>query len=155
MKRVTRLAVAVLLTVAAATASEASDLKSVVRAFEKDFGVHQQHIPMMGFAMFAAKVASGFQMPGVKVAIFENSTLAQVPSLELERSLRRALGPEWQMFVKTTSRKGEEQSWILIRPVGKQFRMFIATVESNEVSLVEMKVSEKKIRKWMEDKDTF
>jgi hypothetical protein len=33
--------------------------------------------------------------------------------------------------------------------------MFIATVESNEVSLVEMKVSEKKIRKWVEDKDSF
>jgi hypothetical protein len=152
MKCITRTA-AILLVITAATASQASDLKKVVRAFEKDFGVHQQHIPMMGFAMFAARVASGFQMPGVKVAMFDNGALSQVPSLELERSLRRALGPAWQMFVKTTSRHGEEQSWILVRPEGKQFRMFVATVEPSEVSLVEMKVSERKMRKWLQDKD--
>jgi hypothetical protein len=106
MKRAKKLA-AFLVVIIAATTSEASGLKNVVRAFERDFGVRQQHIPMMGFAMFAAKVASGFQMPGVKVAMFENTNLAEVPSLELERSIRRALGPEWQMFVKTTSRKNE------------------------------------------------
>src|SRR5215470_2283321 len=94
----------------------ASDLSRVVQAMENDLGVHHTHIPMWGMAMFVGKVVSGFQMPGVKLAVFNDAS---------------------------------EQNWIYLRQDRKKLKMFIATVETNELSLVEVNVSEREMCKWI------
>jgi len=127
----------------------ASDLSRVVQAMENDLGVHHTHIPMLGIAMFVGKVASGFQMPGVKLAVFEDARLSEHSPQELDSALARALGPEWSPFVTSVSNHGSEQNWIYLRQDRKKLKMFIATVETNELSLVEVNVSEREMYKWI------
>jgi hypothetical protein len=134
-------------------ASEASDMKRVVRAVESDLGIRHAHIPMLGMAMFVGRVATGFQMPGVKLAVFENEKLSQSSPQQLERTVWNALGPEWSPFVKSTSNHGDEQNWIFVREEGKKLHMFIATTERGEISLVEVNVSEPQMQRWINDTD--
>jgi hypothetical protein len=108
---------------------------------------------MLGVAMFVGKIASGFQMPGVKLAVFEDARLSEHSPQELESALARALGPEWSPFVKSISNHGSEQTWIFVRQDRKKLKMFIATVEVNELSLVEVKVSGREMRKWINNTD--
>ena len=133
--------------------STASDMSRVVRTLESNLGLRHTHIPMLGMAMFVGKVATGFQMPGVKLAVFENATLSQRSSAEIEHALLNALGPQWSPFVKSTSRYGDEQNWIYINAEGKKLQMMIASAQGNELSLVEVKMSERQMRKWINDAD--
>ena len=133
--------------------SQASDMRRVVRTLEVDLGVRHTHIPMLGMAMFVGKMATGFQMPGVKLAVFEDGTLSQRSSTEIEHALTEALGPEWSRFVKSTSRYGDEQNWIYVNAEGKKLQMMIASAQGNELSLVEVKMSEGQMRKWINDTD--
>jgi hypothetical protein len=110
---------------------------------------------MLGAALFMSKVVTGFQMPGVKLTVFEDATLSERSPEELERSVLNALGPEWNPFVKSTCNHGAEQNWIFLRQDGKKLRMFIATSEHNDLSLVEVNVSERQMRRWIDDTDVM
>jgi hypothetical protein len=131
----------------------ASDLSRVVQAMEDDLGVHHTHIPMLGMAMFVGKVASGFQMPAVKLAVFEDAGLSEHSPQELGSALASALGAQWSPFVKSVSNHGSEQNWIYVRQDSKRWQMCIATVETNELSLVEVTVSEREMRRWINHTD--
>jgi hypothetical protein len=120
---------------------------------ENDIGVHHTRIPMLGMAMFVGKVASGFQMPGVKLAVFEDARLSEYSPLQLESALAKALGPEWSPFVKSVSKRGNEQNWIYVRQDRRRLKLFIATVETNELLLVEVKVSERETHEWINNMD--
>jgi len=151
MKRMVIVLVTVCL--AAPVVVHASEMDRVARAVEAQLGVRRTHIPMLGFAMFVGKVATGYQMPGAKLAIFEDERLANSTPLQLESAVSNALGSEWTPFVKSISNHGGEQTWIYLRPQGKGLHMFIATAESGEVSLIEVKASERQMRRWIKDKD--
>jgi hypothetical protein len=135
--------------------SEASDMSRVVRAVETDLGVHHTHIPILGMAIFVGRVATGFQMPGVKLAVFQNEKLSQSSPQQLERTVWNALGPEWNPLVKSTSNHGDEQNWIFAREEGRKLHMFIATAERGEISLVEVNVSDRQMQRWIKDTDTM
>ena len=145
--------VLLMLCLAAPAASHASEIDRVARAVEAQLGVRRTHIPMLGFAMFVGKVATGFQMPGAKLAIFEDERLSNCTPLQLERAVSNVLGSEWTPFVKSISNHGGEQTWIYLRPQGKGLHMFIATAKRGEVSLIEVKASERQMRRWIKDKD--
>src|SRR5947209_13067788 len=151
MKLWTRFAAALILIVP--LASQASDMSRVVRAVENDLGIRHMHIPMLGMAMFIGRVATGFQMRGVRLAVFENEKLSQSSPQQLERTVWNALGPDWNPFVKSTSNHGGEQNWIFVREEGKKLHMFIATAERGEISLVEVNVSDRQMQRWIKDTD--
>src|SRR5690349_23260871 len=97
---------AVVLCLAAPVVSHASEMDRVARAVEAQLGVRRTHIPMLGFAMFVGKIATGYQMPGAKLAIFEDERLANCTPLQLESAVSNALGSEWTPFVKSISNHG-------------------------------------------------
>jgi len=92
-------------------------------------------------------------MPGVKLAVFEDAGLSDRSAEDLLRTVLKALGPEWSPFIKTTCNHGAEQNWIFLREDGKKLQMFIASAERNELSLIEVKVSERQMRRWINDTD--
>ena len=145
--------VLVILCLAAPVVAHASEMDRVARAVEAQLGVRRTHIPMLGFAMFVGKVATGFQMPGAKLAIFEDERISNCRPQQIESAVSSALGSEWTPFVKSVSNHGREQTWIYLRPQGKGLHMFIATAESGEVSLIEVKASERQMNRWIKDKD--
>ena len=144
-----------LLCIALPLTSVAGDMNRVVRNLEGDLGVRHTHIPMLGVAMFMGKMATGFQMPGVKLAIFEDERLSELSPEQIEYSVVNALGPQWTQFVKSTSKYGAEQNWIYVSEDGKKLQMFIASVERNELSLVQVKISERQMRRWINDTDVM
>lgn len=152
MRRYLRFSLLLLLPMMTVTL-QASDMDRVVRALETDLGVHHTHIPMVGAAMFVGRVATGFRMPGVKLAVFEDEAFSQHSPEEIQHSLVSALGPQWSPFIKSVSKYGEEQSWIYLSESGKKLQMFVASVEQNELSLIEVKVSESQMRRWINDTD--
>ena len=154
MRRSARFAV-VFLSLTLPLTSFAGDMNRVVRNLEGDLGVRHTHVPMLGVAMFMGKMATGFQMPGVKLAIFEDERLAELSPEQIENSVVKALGPQWTQFVKSTSKYGEEQNWIYFSEDGKKMQMFIASVERNELSLVQVKISERQMRRWINDTDVM
>jgi hypothetical protein len=133
--------------------AHAGEMDRVVHSVEGQLGVHHTRIPMLGFAMFMGKVASGFQMPGVKLAVFENEILEDRSPVELEQAVTSALGPEWTPIVKSTSRHGDEQNWIYVKDEGKRVQMFIASIEKGELSLIQVKASERQLKRWIADKE--
>ena len=133
--------------------AHAGEMDRVVHSVEGQLGVHHTHIPMFGFAMFVGKVATGFQMPGVKLAVFENGSLADRSPVELEQAVTTALGSEWTPIVKSTSRHGDEQNWIYVKDEGKRVQMFIASMEKGELSLIQVKASERQLKRWIADKE--
>jgi hypothetical protein len=151
MKR--KMLVVVVLCLAAPCMSHASEMDRVAHAVEAQLGVRRTHIPMLGFAMFVGKVASGFQMPGTKLVVFDDARLSNSTPRQLENAVSNALGAEWSPFVKSISNHGGEQTWIYLRPQGKGLHIFIATAVSGEVSLIEVKASERQMRSWIKDKD--
>ena len=136
-----------------AVSAHASDMKRVVRAVETNLGVHHMHIPMLGAALFMSRVVTGFQMPGVKLAVFEHADLSAKSPEELEHAVLNALGKQWSPIVKSTTGHGSVQNWIFVREDGKTVHMFIATAEHNELSLIEVKVSDRQMRRWINDTD--
>ena len=134
-------------------AAQASDMDRVVRALEADLGVRHTHIPMLGMAMFMGKVATGFRMPGVKLATFSDEKLGESSPQQIEHALLSALGPKWSPIVKSTSNYGDDQNWIYLGGDNKKLEMFIVSVERNELSLVEVKMSESQMRRWINDTD--
>lgn len=136
-------------------AGQGSEMDRVVRSIEIELGVRHTHIPMLGFAMFVGKVATGFQMPGVKLAGFENVNLSEQDPQALQRAVSSALGPDWLPFVRSTSDHGAEQDLIYLREHGKTTHLFIATAEGNELSLVEVKLSEGQMRRYIKDTGTI
>src|SRR5579859_5339072 len=147
MKRVLNMLSVCLLLSAACAASE---MDRVVHNLELELGVRHTHIPLLGMAMFMGKVATGFQMPGAKIAVFEDERLADASPEQIEAAMLKALGPQWTPFVKSISRHGEEQNWIYVAEDGKKLQMFIASVERNELSLVQVKINEKQMRRWID-----
>lgn len=139
--------------VVAAGIAHASEMDRVARRVEAELGVHRTHIPLLGLAMFVGKVGSGFQMPGVKLSVFDDARLSGLSAEDLESAISTALGAEWAPFVKSSSNHGQEQTWIYLRPEGKRVHMFIATAASGEMSLIELKASERQMRRWIKDKD--
>ncbi|HEU5231264.1 MAG TPA: hypothetical protein VFU50_00285 [Terriglobales bacterium] len=142
-----------ILFVAASTLSHASEMDRVAGAVGAQLGVRRTHIPMLGLAMFVGKVATAFQMPGAKLAIFEDERLSNCTLQQLESAVSSALGPEWSPFVKSISNHGGEQTWIYLRAQGKGIQMFIATAEPGEISLIEVKANERQMQRWIKDKD--
>jgi len=138
-----------------ASPGHASEMDRVIHSMETQLGVRHTHIPMLGFAMFVGKAATGFQMPGVKLAVFENMNLSNQSPQALQRAFSNALGPAWLPFVKSTSDHGAEQNWIYLRDRGKATQLFIATAEGNELSLVEVKVSDGQMRRYIKDTNSI
>jgi hypothetical protein len=131
----------------------ADDFSSVVKGIESHYGICRVHPHLVGFALFLAKPAMWSRdVSGLKVAVFEKENRAFTPSLqELDKIMIASLSPEWQPFVRVSSRREGEATVIYINLSGKHMGMLIATIERSEIAVVHLKVDGKAIERWMQD----
>jgi len=114
----------------------------VVKAIEHYYGVKRTHIPLMGVANFALKVAHPGGASGFHLAIFEDlrSSSDYSDQLELDRFMDgvtlRGLSP----MVRTHSRRSGESTYIFAGEAGKSTEMMIVTFEPNQATVIEVKV---------------
>lgn len=150
MKSVSALLLAlVFLPVASSTRAFAGDaeFRGVVHAIEDQYGAHRLHIPLLGFAMFFVRPTG---VSGMKLAVLENF---RVPASldDASGTIESALGPGWYPFVRVRSHADGETTVIYASPAGSKMRMILVTIESSEATVVEFKIGDRAIRKWLKE----
>jgi hypothetical protein len=122
------------------------EFRGVVHAIERNYGVHHMHIPLLGFALFFVRPEG---VSGLKLAVFENFH-APTAVDDVNRILENSLGPGWYPFVRVRSKGDGKTTLIYANPSGK-LRLMIVNVESSEATVVELKLSERAIKQWIDE----
>lgn len=141
-----RLAVFVLCVSGVALAGD-HEFRGVVNAIEDHYGVHHMHIPLLGVAMFFARPEG---VSGMKLAIFEDFH-GRSDTAEVSRLVEHSLGEGWFPFVRVHSRSDKETTLIYACPEGGNFRMLIVNLEPDEATVIEFRLSDRAIKRWMKE----
>ena len=144
MKRLTL--VALLLMSMSAWGSD-TGIKTVVKALESKYGVHHHGIP---FLWMAKPFMKGSGVSGMKIAEFENLRLTDENKIEARKSVEDSLGQEWFPFVESWEKKGD---WAIIyaRPAKNGMELLILSLESSEITVLQLKMDEKASDRWMDE----
>jgi hypothetical protein len=151
--RILPLVLIFVLILGATTPASARDheFRGVVHAIEGNYGVHHMRIPLLGFALFFVRPEG---ISGLKLAIFENFHNPTV-SVDISRLVEDSLGPEWHPFIRVKAKENDgkegETTLIYANPTGGTMRMMIVNIEPSEATVVELKLNERTIRKWLND----
>ena len=125
------------------------DFDDAVSSVEHVYHVHRQHIPLVGLGSFAARVATGGAIRGIKIAAFDDGTKLPVGA-DLPALLRESLGSQWSLTVETHTSKGEQDA-VYAHPHGQRMTLLIASYEAGELSIVRADVDSEHLRRWMND----
>jgi hypothetical protein len=145
-----------LLVLCATTLAFAGDneFRGVVHAIEGHYGVRRTHIPLLSFALFFVRPEG---VSGMRLAVFENFH-GLTEAGDVSRLVESSLGPGWYPFVrvrsKNTGNDGDgsgETTLIYANPSGGKLRMMIVNVEPSEATVVELKLSDHAIKRWLKE----
>ncbi|MBN1566688.1 MAG: hypothetical protein JXA73_02500 [Acidobacteria bacterium] len=148
-----RIGVMLLVVLMLATPAFADGFDSVTKRVESHYGVRRTHPHLIGFALFFVKPAIwGSGVGGLKVAVFEKEGRAFSPSMsELDRIVQESVGQNWRPFVRVDSRRSGEATVIYVNCSGKRMQMLVASVDQGDITVVQMKVSQKAFKRWKND----
>jgi hypothetical protein len=131
----------------AAIASD-HDFNQAVSSIEQTYHVHRQHTPMIGFAGFAARVATGGSVRGIEIATFDDDS--RLPEgADMASLVKGTLGASWSMIVET--RSSGEQDAVYARPHGQRMTLLVASYDHGDLSVVQVDLNAKEFQKWMAD----
>jgi len=111
----------------------------VVHSIERGYHVHATRIPFMGLVSFISGGATHGGVSNLHVAEFDNFS-APMDGEDLTRMVEQKLGSGWQRVVRETSRGGQEQSLIYMRPEGSRMGLFVLDSDGNELDVVQVSV---------------
>ncbi|MDR3741893.1 MAG: hypothetical protein P4L40_22965 [Terracidiphilus sp.] len=133
-------AITLLVPVAVLAGGSSGGFNSVVNSIEGRYHVHATRVPLLGLISLVARGASHGVAANLHVAEFENFNVP-VDGSELDALVTSKLGPEWQLVIRETSRRGQgEQSLIFMRPEGARMGMFIVDHDGNDLDVVQLSV---------------
>jgi len=129
---------ALLLLVTAPTYGYDRGFDRLVKDIETHFGVRRTHVPLMGLANFALKVAHPAGTHSFKIAVFEDFRQSEYGNQRsLDTFIANACRDGLQTVIVTHSRDSGESSYILAAEAGKNTRLLIATFQRNEAVVIE------------------
>ena len=128
----------------AAGAGIGSGFDSVLHGIESRYDVHATKIPFMGLVSLIAGHATKGGVRGLHVAEIENFK-GHVDGAELNALVAERVGPGWKRMVRETSKSGEEQSLIFVKPEGSRIGMLVVDLDHNELDLVQMSLDPDKL----------
>lgn len=139
--------VAVLL--AASTAGMAADREfdHLVGAIEQHYGIKQTHVPLMGVANFAMKIAHPAGAHGLRLAIFQDLESCEKCFDTEDLDLLIAKTSEGMLNPLVRTHSNGEATYILTGQIGKTTKMLVATFGHNEATIVEVTVDLKTLLK--------
>lgn len=126
------------------------NFKHLVSKLENRYQVRHEHIPLIGFASFCARIYTHGGVRGFRVADFENTT-ARIPAADFDSFVHDQLGENWNVIVRTHEKSTNEDTVIYARANGNRFVLLIASLENNELSLVELGIDAKRLPKWLNE----
>jgi hypothetical protein len=129
-----------------------AEFDHIVKAIETHYGTQRTHIPFMGVANLFVKIKKPEGVSSFKLALFED--LKSSPGYREWADLDRfmdSLPGELRPLVRVHSRRAEESTYIFAGPAGKSTKMLLATFESNEATVIEVKVDMDMLLKSLDD----
>jgi hypothetical protein len=131
--------VALLAAPAVVLAGGGDGFDGVVRSIESRYHVRVTRIPCMGLISQIAQKATHDGASRMHVAEIEVFS-GPVDGEELNRMVEENLGAGWERIIRETSRKGNEQTLIFMRPEGKRMGLFVVDLAGKEMDVVEVSV---------------
>lgn len=125
------------------------EFNAIVRRVEETYGTKRMHIPMFGLANFALKIVRPAGASDIKLAIFEDFPDARSENDDFARIIEREMRSGWQPMVRVRSRHNQETTSIFIRNTGSHLDMLIATRESHEATIVQLRIEPAKLVQWL------
>ena len=110
-----------------------------MRSIEHTYRVRATRIPFMGLISFVSHKATSGGVSDLHLAEFDDFT-ASLDGEELNRMVEEKLGPSWARVVRETSRGGQEQTLVFMRPEGSRMGLFILDSDGHELDVVEAAV---------------
>jgi len=111
----------------------------VVRTIETRYHVHATRIPFLGLISFVAGKTAHYGVSNIHVAEFEEFS-GPFDGEELNGLVESKLGPGWERVVRETSRNGDSQTLIFMRPEGSRMGMFVLDANGHDLDVVQVSV---------------
>jgi hypothetical protein len=140
---------------AAGIASASREFDGLVKAIETRYGATRTHIPLMGIANLALKVARPAGTSGFHLALFQDlrTDLDDETQAELDRFMDGLSSPQLRSIIRTRSRPNGEAAYIFCGDLGKTSQVLIATFNSHQATVVEVYVNFDTLVRWIQSPD--
>jgi len=122
----------------------------VVRAISEQFHTRPLHIPFFGLVSFAAAVAHPAGVKHLDLAVFQDLNLGDHWSRDLAQAIRMADGG-WEPFVRV--HRPAETVLVYITQERSDCKLLVVTVETGEVTVVELKLNPEAMQVWLQAPD--
>lgn len=126
------------------------DFDGVVNRLETQYGVRRTRIPFFGFANFLVKVTRPAGASDIKMAVFEG-----LPPFEAgpegDDFVAGTPGPDWHRLIRVRSRARNEAVDVYVKMAGKDMRVLLAVRNPGEAVVMQVKVDERGLLRWLED----
>jgi hypothetical protein len=130
----------------------ADDFSKIVHHIEVNYHVHRQHRWVMGLAGFTVKFWHIAGVKSLKGAIFENQPFVNAASdTRFDEVVRAAMDSGWQTVVQSWDRHSGERTYIYAQDLGKDMKLLVVSLESNEAVVLQVKVDPKKLNDFIEE----
>lgn len=119
----------------------------LVHYVESHYHAHRSYRFLLGFASLAVNVARPYGVKGMKLALWENQNFSSNSKIDSDfpAVVRAGLADGWQPMVRVWSRRDGERTVIFAKPDGKNMKLLVATVESDEAVVLQMKIDPDKL----------
>jgi hypothetical protein len=125
----------------------------LVRYVESHYHAHRSHRFLLGFASFAVNVVRPYGVRGMKLALWENQHFAALDGADADFPdvVHAGLDEGWQPMVRVWSRRSGEHTVVFAKPEGNDMKLLVATVESDEAVVVQMRINPDKLSKCIDE----
>lgn len=128
------------------------DFGKIVQHIETNYHVHRQHRWVMGLAGFTVKFWHVAGVKNFKGAIFENQQFVNASSdTRFDEVVRAAMDSGWQPVVQSWDRRSGERTYIYAQDLGKDMKVLVVNLESNEAVVLQVKVDPKKLNDFVQE----
>jgi len=131
------LAVLLIPTIVLAGSGEGFD--GVVRSIESRYHVRATRIPFLGLVSLIARKATHEGVGDLHVAEIDAFS-GPVNGDELDRMVEEKLGSGWERVVRETTRNGNQQTLVFMRPEGPRMGLFVVDLDNKEMDVVQVSV---------------
>ena len=127
------------------------EFDALTKYIQKNYQAKRVKIPFLGLARFAVKIIRPAGVKSFKLATFKDIQYADsTPGVALNLLMREVLSEDWQPLLRIRAQTGE-QMYVYARPVGKDIKVLLASIDKEEAFVAHIKFSPKALAKWMQN----
>jgi hypothetical protein len=119
----------------------------IVRAISDELHSRPVQIPFFGLVNAATFVAQPAGVKHIDLALFENLHLGDHAVKEVAELIRRSTNGRWKPFIQVRSH--DETVIVYMEENQADCRLLVASVETGELTLVEVKLNPKGLQVWL------